>query len=169
MELIDAIMTRRSIRRYTSEKVSDKQLETILKAAMFAPSASNRQPWHFIVIDEKERLLDLTRLHPYAKALEEAPMAILVCGDEELSNKTEYWVQDCSAATQNILLAAHALGLGTVWLGVHPKKERIDPISKYFGLPETIHPLSLIALGHPSETPSTQDRFRKDRIRHNTW
>ena len=89
MELIDAIMTRRSIRRYTSEKVSDKQLETILKAAMFAPSASNRQPWHFIVIDEKERLLDLTRLHPYAKALEEAPMAILVCGDEELSNKTE--------------------------------------------------------------------------------
>ncbi len=117
MEVIEAILTRRSIRKYSREKITDNQIEIILKAAMYAPSAMNQQPWHFIVIDNREKLNRIMEVHPYSNMLKEAGLAILVCGDERLQLSKGYWVVDCGAATQNLLLAAHGIGLGAVWLG----------------------------------------------------
>ncbi|MEI8204753.1 MAG: nitroreductase family protein [Bacteroidota bacterium] len=169
MNTLEAILSRRSIRKYTSEKVSDEQIKNLLKAAMFAPSARNEQPWHFIVINQKPLLEALSRVHPYGKMLKEAPLAILVCADEMLEPATGYWVLDCAAATQNILLAAHSMGLGTVWLGIYPREDRIKGIRELTKLPEHIHPVSLIAIGHPSEIPMQPQRFKIDRIRYNFW
>jgi nitroreductase len=148
-ELINTIFARRSIREYTAEVISEKDIKTMLEAAMAAPSASNRKPWHFIVITSRKILNNLARVHPYGKMLSKAPLCIVVCGDTTIS--AGYWVQDCSAATENLLLAAAALGLGAVWLGVHPREERISPIRKVLNIPETVVPLNLISIGHPAE------------------
>jgi len=169
METLKAILTRRSVRRYTNVPVTTEEQENILKAAMYAPSANNQQPWQFIVIDEREKLNHLTELHPYAKSLLEAPLAVLVCGDMNVTRSKDYWVQDCSAATQNLLLAAHGLGLGTVWLGVYPREARYKAIQEYLGLPETVIPFSLIAVGHPAGPLPEADRFKPNRIHTNGW
>ncbi|MDX9694521.1 MAG: nitroreductase family protein [Bacteroidales bacterium] len=130
MEILEGIITRRSIRKYTDKKISDDQVQMLLKAGMYAPSARNQQPWHFLVINDKRTLNQLSEIHPYAKMLTEAQLSILVCGDETLELSTGYWVVDCSVATQNILLAAHGMGLGAVWLGLlHAKRE-----SRLFGI-----------------------------------
>lgn len=112
MDLIEGILTRRSIRKYKQGQVSQNQINTILKAGMYAPSARNQQPWHFIVITDRDILNQIMQVHPYAGMLSEAQLAILVCGDKTLELSKDYWVVDCSAATQNILLAAHGIGLG---------------------------------------------------------
>lgn len=169
METIQALLTRRSVRRYTSEPVTAEEQETILKAAMYAPSANNQQPWQFIVIDEREKLNKLTELHPYAKSLLEAPLAVLICGDLDQVKSEGYWVQDCSAATQNLLLAAHGLGLGTVWLGVYPREARYKAIQEYLGLPETVIPFALIAVGHPAKPLPDADRYKAERVHKNGW
>lgn len=169
METLKAILTRRSVRRYTSEPVTPEEQENILKAAMYAPSANNQQPWQFIVIDEREKLNHLTELHPYAKSLLEAPLAVLVCGDMNVTRSKDYWVQDCSAATQNLMLAAHGLGLGTVWLGVYPREARYKAIQEYLGLPETVIPFALIAVGHPSGPLPDADRYKAERVHTNGW
>ncbi|MDW7754170.1 MAG: nitroreductase family protein, partial [Brevefilum sp.] len=118
MRTLEAIFTRRSVRDFKHDPVSDNDLNDLLRAAMQAPSAKNEQPWHFIVIDDPEILHAIPEFHPYSKMLMDAPLAILVCSDRKLETKRASWLQDCSAATQNILLAAHALGLGAVWLGI---------------------------------------------------
>lgn len=169
MELLAGIFTRRSIRKYTTKKVSKDQIDTLVKAGMYAPSARNQQPWHFVVITNRDLLNQLRDVHPYAKMLQDAQLAILVCGDETLELSNGYWIVDCSAATQNILLAAHGLGLGAVWLGVHPREERKNDIRKIFDLPGHIQPLSLISVGFPDEIKETPDRFKPDRIHYNTW
>lgn len=169
MDTFEAIFTRRSIRKFTTEMISSEELKLLLKVAMYAPSANNRQPWQFIVIRSREILNKIPEIHPYAKSLYEAPMAILVCGDEELSNQQEYWIQDCSAATQNILLAANALGLGTVWLGIHPREQRKAAIRKLFNIPDKIHPLSLIAVGYPNEKKSVSERYDPSKVHYNEW
>ncbi len=169
MELYEGIITRRSIRRYADRKISQDIIEMLIKAGMYAPSASNQQPWHFIVITERNILDKIKDVHPYAKMLGNAQLAILVCGDEDLELSKGYWVVDCSAATQNMLLAAHSLGLGAVWLGVHPRAERKKEIRNIFDLPENIQPLSLISIGYPDEQRNTPERFKKDRIHYNTW
>ena len=167
MDALDMLFTRRSIRSYTSEPVSDEDLKTILEAGMNAPSANNRQPWHFVVVDDRDKLNAIMEAHPYTRMLAEAPMAIVVCGDTSISES--FWVQDCSAATENILLAARALDLGTVWCGVHPPEARVKAISALFDLPETIVPLNVIALGHPAEDKGRVDRYQESRIHRNTW
>lgn len=169
MDFQDIILTRRSIRHFTDQKISEKQIETILKAAMYAPSARNEQPWHFIVVEQKDTLAKIAIVHPYAKMLNEAALAILVCADEKLEKSAGYWSTDCAAATQNILLSAHALGLGSVWLGVYPREERMNDIRKLFALPQNIHPFSLVALGYPNETKEYPQRFNTDRIHFNKW
>ncbi len=169
MEVIEAILTRRSIRKYSREKITDNQIEIILKAAMYAPSAMNQQPWHFIVIDDREKLNLIMEVHPYSKMLKEAGLAILVCGDERLQLSKGYWVVDCGAATQNLLLAAHGIGLGAVWLGVHPREERKSGIRKIFHLPDHIQPFSLISIGYPAEEKPVPERFKPERIHKNTW
>ena len=167
--VIDAILKRRSIRKYSSGPVNKSDVDLLLTAAMYAPSARNEQPWHFVVIDDRGILDQIRRVHPYASMLSHAPMAILVCGDEKLELSKGYWPVDCSAATQNILLAAHALGLGAVWLGVYPRSERQSDIRKIFDLPAHIQPFALISIGHPGEEKGVPERFKKDRIRWNKW
>jgi nitroreductase len=169
METLDAIFTRRSIRKYKNKEIPGEILENILKAGMFAPSARNEQPWHFLVVTDRELLDRLMKAHPYASMLAEAPMAILVCADTDLEKSKGYWPVDCSAATQNIRLAAHTGGLGSVWLGVYPRTERMEAISTIFSLRSNIQPFALIALGYPAEEKETPDRFRQERIHHNDW
>jgi nitroreductase len=160
----DIILTRRSIRKYTSKTIEKREIEKLLEAAMYAPSAHNSQSWQFLVITNKENLVAISNFHPYAKMLLTAPLAILVCGDRTKEESDLYLSINCSAATQNILLSAHALGLGAVWLGVFPKPERIIPIRNLFKLPDDIVPISLIAVGYPAEKKETPKRFNKENI-----
>jgi nitroreductase len=169
MEAIEAILSRRSIRRYTSKEVSRELIQELLEAAMSAPSAGNEQPWHFIVINDRSILDDIPNIHPYSQMLKEAPVAIMVCGDLNLEKYKGYWVQDCSAATQNILLAAHSRGLGAVWLGIHPMEERVAGIRQMFSLPEHVIPLGIVALGYPAEKKDRAQRFQENRVHHNSW
>jgi len=168
MEAIEAILTRRSIRRYTSKKISGELIRALLEAAMSAPSTGNKQPWHFIVIDERKLLDPIPTFHPYARMLKEAPLAILVCVDLEL-NKEGFLVQDGSAATENILLAAHAKGLGAVWLGIYPLEERIEGMRRLLAIPKQILPLSLISIGYPVEGIPRENRFQSSRVHTNRW
>jgi len=169
MDALEAILSRRSIRRYTDQPVSGEQVEELLKAGMSAPSAGNQQPWQFIVITDRKLLAEIPRFHPYASMLPHAKVAILVCGDLQAESFKGYWVQDCSAATENILIAAHARGLGAVWLGIYPREERVKALQKLLNLPEHIVPLSLISIGYPAEKKPPADRFDPSRIHHNGW
>jgi nitroreductase len=170
MELYEGLITRRSIRKYTGGKIPDSDIERIIKAGMFAPSANNKRPWHFIVADDRVQLDRIMEVHPYSAMLAGASHAIIVCGDETLQNGPMYFPLDCSAATQNILLAVHALGYGAVWLGVNPRIERMKAISEIFGLPDHIVPVSIISVGVPAHIPEKiPDRFEPSKIRKNHW
>jgi nitroreductase len=169
MDTIEAILNRRSIRKYTNQKISEDKIEKILKAAMYAPSAMNYQPWHFIVIDKREAIDQIFNINPHAEMVKEAQLLIIVCGDLKLEMNIDYLVQDCSAATQNALLAIHDLGLGAVWVSSYPNKETVEGIRKYYGLPENIVPVSIISLGYPAEQVTTEERFNKSRIHNNKW
>ncbi len=169
MEAIEAILSRRSVRRYTDQPVSDEIIKELLRAAMSAPSAGNEQPWHFIVINEHKILIEIPKHQPYSNMLKDAPLAILVCGDEKLDHGDGYWVQDCSAATENLLIAINAKGLGGVWLGVYPIEKRVIAIRKLLNIPEHIIPFSLIALGYQIQKLPTVDRYKSERIHYNKW
>ncbi|MCC6147122.1 MAG: nitroreductase family protein [Anaerolineaceae bacterium] len=169
METVEAIITRRSVRHFLSQPVPPEMVETLLKAAMQAPSAANAQPWHFIIITDRDSLEQVTTFHPAAESLHEAPMAILVCGDDKMEKRPDRWILDCSAASQNILLAAHALGLGAVWVGIQPDEIRITGMRQITRLPAHIHPLSLIAVGFPARVPPPVNRFHPERIHYNRW
>jgi nitroreductase len=166
-DLIQTIFARRSIRKFTSEPVSEESIQTLLEAAMAAPSASNRKPWQFIVITERETLDALAESHRHGKMLFDAPLSIAVCGD--LTEMERFWVQDCSAATENLLLAATALGLGAVWLGVHPREERVRAVRQILSLPDHITPLNLIAIGHPAEDKEARTQFDRARVHREKW
>ncbi len=169
MDALEAINTRRSIRKYTDQPVTDETVAKMLNAAMMAPSAGNQQPWHFVVIRDRKILDEIPTVHPYSSMLASAPLAILVCGDLKLQKNEGYWIQDCSAATQNLLLAAHALGLGAVWLGVFPLGERVVGLTRITELPEHVLPLALIAIGYPAEEKPQPERYDISRIHHDTW
>jgi nitroreductase len=169
METFRAITTRRSIRKFTSQEVPEELVDKILRAAMQAPSARNYQPWQFVVVDDRKTLDKIPLVHPYAEMVYQATLAILVCGDLNLEQSVEYCAINCSAATQNILLAAHDLGLGAVWLGVFPREKRIRGLKKILNIPEDIVPISLVACGYPAEKIGFEDRFKKERIHHNKW
>ncbi len=166
-ELIKTIFARRSIRKYTAELVKEEDVKTMLQTAMAAPSASNLKPWHFVVVTDRQILDNLAKVHPHGKMLLEAPLCIAVCGDKTIS--ASFWVQDCSAATENLLLAATALGLGTVWLGVHPREDRVNAIRKVLSLPETVVPLNLISIGHPAEEKEPRTQFDELRVHREHW
>jgi nitroreductase len=166
---MQAIFNRRSIRKYTDKVVSEDLIEKILRAGMAAPSAGNEQPWHFIVIDDKDVLNEIPKFHPYSQMLKQASHAIVVCGDRSLQKYEGYWVQDCSAAMQNMLLMAQDLGLGAVWLGVYPVQERVSGLKKLLSLPEGVTPLSIMSLGYPAEAKEPEDRFNSSRIHKNGW
>jgi len=169
METFDAIFNRRSIRKYESKIVEDEKVQKLLKAAMYAPSANDKQAWQFIVINDRNILDSITKIHPYAMMLKQAPLAILICGDENLEETEAYLNTNCSAATQNLLLAAHSLNLGSVWLGIYPREARVKGLSELFNLPENIIPISLVAIGYPAEQKALPERFKKERVHYNCW
>lgn len=164
-----AILERRSIRKYTDEPVSEYDVKDLLKAAMAAPSAQNEQPWEFIVVRDRQLLTEITKFHPYSKMLKEAPLAIIVCGDQEREKSKGYWVQDCSAAAENILIAAQDKGLGAVWLGVYPKEDRVKEMRKLFHIPGHVTPMCIISVGHPAERKEPAERYDEKRIHLNKW
>lgn len=166
-DLIDTIFARRSIRKYASEPVSEGNIQTLLEAAMAAPSASNRKPWQFVVVTERDVLDTLAEAHPHGKMLSDAPLGIAVCGD--LTEMERYWVQDCSAATENMLLAVTALDLGGVWLGVYPRDERVAAVRRILHLPDHITPLSVVSIGHPAEEKEPRTQFDAERVHRETW
>ena len=170
MNLIDTILTRHSTRQYDeNKKATPDQIEMILKCAMQAPSAMNKQPWHFIVVDNPEILSSIENVHPYAGFLRQAGTAIIVIGDTKASWE-DYWKVDPMLAGQNILLAAHALGLSTCWCGVYPNVEHMKNIANILNIPSEYTPIALIALGTPDENRKIpENRFFPTKIHHNEW
>ena len=169
MDKLGYILDRRSIRRFKDQKIDDQVIKQILTAAMYAPSAVNCQPWHVVVIDQPSLLNQIMKIHPHAGMLQTASHGIVVCGDEELQHDDGYWVVDCGAATQNLLLAAHTLGIGSCWVGIHPREGRKESFSSLLGLPSHVKPFALVALGYPRETKSRPERFHAGRVRYNGW
>ena len=169
MDVIEAIMTRRSIRKFTDEAVDEERVTRILKAAMAAPSSKNEQPWVFVVIDDRKLLNEIPKFHPYADMCKTAPLAILVCADRRRFLSEEIWIQDCAAATQNMLLAAHGSGLGAVWLGIYPRPKRVEGMKRLLSLPDEIIPFSLMVTGHAAESRPPANRYDPSRIHRNRW
>jgi len=169
METLKAILTRRSIRKYSNKNIPEEYYELLLKAAMHAPSARNRQPWHFIIISDRNILNKLAAVSPSWKMLETAASAIVVCGDLNLEDAESFIIQDCAAATQNILLAAHESGLGSVWLGVHPREDRLKPLIQILQIPGHVLPVSMVSLGKPDEDREQPDRYNIERIHQDSW
>lgn len=169
--VLNNIATRASVRQFTDQIVDKTTLETIIRAGMSAPSAVNKQPWAFVVVTDRSVLDSLENVHPHAN-LKTATAAIIVCGDMKKALDgvaREYWVQDCSAATQNILLAAHALGLGAVWCGVHPSPERVADVSRVLGLPESVTPLNVITMGYPAAQVQPKDKWQPENVHYQQW
>lgn len=169
MDIFEALHGRRSIRKFEDRPVSDEDLKDVLDAAMMAPSAGNAQPWQFVVITDREKLEAVTKINPYAQMAPKAPVSVLVCGDLSLEKFAGYWVQDCSAAIQNMLLAAFGKRLGSVWTGIHPMEDRVAGFRELFRLPENVVPLGLVVLGHPAQSPSSKSRFKQERVHENEW
>ena len=167
VEMLDTIFARRSIRKYSDEPVSEEQIQSLLEAAMAAPSASNRQPWHYVVVTDRRKLNALAEVLPYGKMLFQAPLAIAICGDMEVS--PNFWVQDCSAATENLLLAVAALSLGGVWLGVEPIPERVAAVAQILGIPEGMGVLNVLSIGHRAEEREPRTQYNASRVHRDGW
>lgn len=172
IEAIKNITTRSSVRSYLDEPIAKEKIITLIKAGMAAPSAGDKRPWHFIAVTDKEQLSALSKASPYVSFAAKAPLAIVVCGDMTKTFKgddKEMWIQDTSAASENILLAAHALGLGGVWAGVYPIKERVEAVSKVLDLPENIIPLNILVIGYPKSTGHIKDKWSEDNVSWNKY
>jgi nitroreductase len=170
-ETLNTIYSRRSIRIFTGESVTRETLIRILRAAMAAPSAVNMQPWAFVAVTKRKTLDELCDKLPYAKMLDKAGAAIVVCGipDKDEVFSRDYWIMDCSAASENILLACHALGLGAVWTAVYVDKERIASVRRILHIPENIIPLNVIPIGVPKEKGRALDKFKEENIHWEQW
>jgi len=170
--VLQAIYNRKSVRHFTDEIVTKEQLEELIRAGMAAPTARNLQPWSFIGIKNREMLDQLANGLPYAKMLFRANAAIVVCGIPDRSGQDSpegYWIQDCSAATQNILIAAEAIGLGAVWTGVYPRQERVSIVREILGIPEKVIPLNVLPIGYPDGMDKPKDKFRTENIIWDGW
>lgn len=168
--VLDNIATRTSIRDYEARLVEKEKIEKMLRAAMAAPTAMNKQPWHFVVVDQRNVLDALAGANPYAKMLKKAPLAIVVCGNTDKmieGGGRDFWIQDASAATENLLLAAHAMGLGAVWTGAYPSEERCISISKVLSLSDNLIPLNMIVVGYPAEHPQPKQKFKEENVSYN--
>ena len=166
---MDAIFKRRSIRQYTDDPVSPEQVKQILEAGMCAPSAGNERPWHFIVVSDKEKLVKISQMSEYARMTCAAQLAIIVCGDVSLEIHKGMWVQDCSATTENMLLQIESVGLGSVWLGVHPISEREEFIREMFNLEPNIIPFSVLPIGHKGVEKECHCRYDESRVHYERW
>ncbi len=171
MEAYEAILTRRSVRKYTDKPIDEETMEKLIRAGMYAPSARNARPWHFITVQDRATIEKIRKGQPQLAMMRHAPAVIVVCGDPAAvtSQYKDYFIQDCTAATENILLAAHALGLGAVWCGCHPKPDVKAQVAEALGIPPDIVPFSLIAIGYPDETPKQPDRWEKKKLHREKW
>lgn len=170
MELLEAIFTRRSSRRFRAQKIEAKDLDILLQAAMNAPSARNEQPWHFLIVTEKEVLEKMPTIHPHAQMCRQAPMAIIPCFNaDEYKYDDTLWALDLAACTQNILLAARGQNLGAVWVAIYPKEERINSMRNLLELPEKVIPFCIIPVGYTDVPQERTNRFNEDRIHFNHW
>lgn len=164
--VLENIAARKSVRKFLKKEVEEEKITAMLKAGMAAPSGMDRRPWEFVVVTDRAALDSMAAGLPYAKMLTQAPMAIVVCGD---STRSSYWYVDCSAVTQNILLAAEALGLGAVWTAAYPYEDRIGIVRKYTGMPEQIVPLCIIPIGYPDGPQKTKDKYDASKIHRNKF
>ena len=169
MEILEGILTRRSVRKYTNEIIPREKAEELIKYGIYAPSACNKQPWHFVLLNDVEIFRQIQGFQPNTKMLEHAQWGIVVCGDEQLAHTPDYWPVDCATATENILLAAHGMGYGAVWLGIYPRSERVSAMKKLLDLPPHIHAFSVIAVGCHNQQLSHPERFHAERIHLNKW
>ena len=159
--MLDLIKKRRSIRKYTAEDVSEEQIRILLEAAMAAPSADNIQPWEFVVVKDTATRARLAETHPWSKMAAEAPVVFVVCGNERASH---HWTADCSAATENLLLAATALGLGAVWVGIYPDTRREAHVRQALGIPAHLRVLCIVPVGHPAEEKPARSKYNERKI-----
>ena len=164
--VLENIAERKSVRKYLNKSVEEDKIDAMVKAGMAAPSGMDRRPWEFVVVTDREALDSMAAKLPYAKMLTNAPLAIVVCGD---TTRSSYWYLDCSAATQNVLLAAEALGLGAVWTAAYPYEDRIDVVRQNMGLPENIVPLCVIPIGYPDGPQKAKDKFDLQRVHRNKY
>ena len=165
MEVKEALLKRRSVRKFTEEPVSEEHINELLHAAMSGPSACNKKPWEFYVISNKDTLKELQSASKFTKM--QAPLAIVVCGNLSHAlpmQMADYWIQDCSAATENILLRVTDLGLGAVWCGIHPQKRAEQKVAEILGLSKKEIPLNIILIGHPAEEPEARDQYDEKRV-----
>lgn len=173
MSELSWILSRKSVRSFTDEPVKAEALEQILRAGMAAPAAVNEQLWEFIVIDQPDVLKTLGEELPYAKMLFKARAAIVVCGDVSKTFNGDphspYWIMDCSAATENILLAVEALGLGAVWTAAYPDPKRVESVRRILSLPETVIPLNVIPIGRPAVNEPPKDKWNPKAVHWNGW
>ena len=169
--VLENIHNRKSVRQITSEPVTEVQTETLLRAAMAAPTAVNYQPWRFVVVTERAELDAIADILPYAQMLRQAPLAIVVCGETTWMGGAEnqYWQQDCAAATQNILLAVEALGLGAVWTGVYPNKDLYPKLHDFLNLPSNVQPFCCIPIGHQAGNDQPKDKWKPENIHYGKW
>jgi nitroreductase len=168
---LNPLFGRRSIRSYGTEPVSDADIESLLQAAMAAPSAAAKDPWRFIVLRELDTLSAVAEGLPNGRMLATAPVGFVVCGvlEEAHGGELSYLIQDCSASIENLLIAAHLLGLGAVWLGVHPREDRVSHLVKVLDLPEGVIPVSAVAVGHPAESPGSRTRYDGSKVFRSRW
>lgn len=167
---MQAIKNRRSIRKFKNQPLTREQVEHIIKMGMQAPSAHNQRPWQFLVIDQREMLDKIADFHPYASMMTQLPVAILVCGDmSKLGHVNEFWVQDCSAVTENMLIAATAMDLGSIWIGTYPMEEFVDFYKNQYNLPEEIIPFSLLGFGYKDQEKPARDFYESERVHFNQW
>lgn len=177
MDMMEGLMTRRSVRKYTDQKISKDTITEILTAAQYAPTAHNKQPWEFLVVDDKEVLSHLRSIQRWTSFAKDAACVIFVCGDENQSfsrhkdNETWSFVDiDCALATENLLLAAHAKGLGCCYCGAAPMQKVVDDLKEYLHLPENIRPFAIITMGYPAEEPKQPEgRFKEEKIHWDKW
>jgi nitroreductase len=165
-ERLHIIFARRSIREYTRQSVSEGDITSLLQAGMAAPSAINSRPWHLVVVTDKQTLQAIAAAPPYRRTLDGAAVVIVVCGDPSIS---DWWLQDCTLATENILIAAAGLGLGAVLLGCHGKAEREGPIRQVLGIPEEIALASVLCIGHPAEEKEPRTQYDPARVHRDKW
>ncbi len=166
---MDPVLSRRSVREYTTQSVSDEMLHSLLKAAMVAPSAGDERPWHFVVVDDRRIKEKIPKIHRFAHMAPNAPVALVVCGDKRLQKHHGFWVQDCAAATENILIEAQQLGLGGVWLSVYPVEGTVQGFRRLLDIPEHVIPFALVLVGHPAEHKTPDDRYDESRVHTNGW
>ncbi len=169
MELMEGLLTRRSVRKYRDEKVPAQDVEDIVKAGMFAPSARNQQAWEFIVADDKEHLQAVSEALPTARMAKDASFVIVLCADPKRMTSPDYWIQDCAAAMENMLLACHAKGAGGVWIGTYPKEDREQALRGIFNIPADVPVAAMLVGGYPADALPVADRFVKERIHKGQW